>query len=40
MPEFEQNARSNTRVTLKLAACIVVGFLGVIYAYGMRTLIW
>jgi hypothetical protein len=25
------------RVTLKLTACVIVGLLGVLYAYGLRT---
>jgi hypothetical protein len=29
--------RSSMRVTLKLTACVIVGLLGVLYAYGLRT---
>jgi hypothetical protein len=28
--------RSSTRATLKLAACVIIGMLGVLYAYGLR----
>jgi hypothetical protein len=29
--------RSNTRLTVKLAVCVIVGLLGVLYASGLRT---
>jgi len=36
MSDGYRNPRSNTRATLKLAACVIVGLLGVLYAYGLR----
>jgi hypothetical protein len=37
MLEGPRTTRPHTRATLKLAACVIVGLLGVIYAYGLRT---
>jgi len=36
MPMDTRTTRSSTRATLKLAACVIVGLLGVLYAYGLR----
>ena len=37
MPDVNRTTRANTRATLTLATCVIVGLLGVIYAYGLRT---
>ena len=37
MPDVNRATRASTRATLTLATCVIVGLLGVIYAYGLRT---
>ena len=37
LPDVNRTTRSHSRATLKLATCLVVGMLGVLYAYGLRT---
>ena len=37
MARVNPSTRSSTRTTLRLATCVIVGLLGVLYAYGLRT---